>query len=100
MTDTHDELTEYGILTNYPDVTMPDLRYVHGDPVATTSTSVVFADSHGHELNEWANVLYMDRGTLEECMVELAHGITYYDWSVSDPVVFDARTFNDEEDQR
>jgi len=33
MTNHKDELTEYGILTNYPDVTMPDLRYVHGDRV-------------------------------------------------------------------
>jgi hypothetical protein len=50
---------------------------------------VVVADHSGHELNEWASDLDVDRSGLSETMHTLARQLCDYDWSVSDPVVFD-----------
>lgn len=98
-----DELTEYGILTDYPDVTMIDYRDLHGEPRHETDEQVIFEDGHGYELNEWADVLEMDRSELAGRMHELARehepndGLDH--WAAADPVVFDARTFEEDEDQ-
>lgn len=97
-----DKLTDHGILTGHPDVTLADYRDMHGPPVHANGDVVVFADSEGHELNEWANALDMDRDEFSKRMHELAR--RYYGgdgtgdpWSVNDPVVFDARTFGMED---
>lgn len=50
---------------------------------------IVVADHSGHELNEWASDFDVDRGQLSETMHALARQVCDYDWSVSDPVVFD-----------
>jgi len=50
---------------------------------------VVVADHSGHELNDWASDLGLDRSELSEQMHTLARQLCDYDWSVSDPVVFD-----------
>lgn len=96
-----DELTDDGIKTNHPDVTMIDYKDLHGQPVVATDSRVVFCDQHGHELNEWAEVLDMDRSEFSQRMHELAREV--YDgegigdpWSYADPVVFDAETFEEE----
>lgn len=97
-----DELTENGILTNHPDITIAEYRDLHGDPVVETDDVVIFGDSHGYELKEWANAIGMDRSEFSPRMHELAREYhTYGDanyggdpWAVNDPVVFDARTFD------
>ena len=96
-----DELTEDGILTDHADVTLLDYVDLHGEPVHVGPERVVFRDEHGHELNEWADVLDVDRAELSERMHELAREVYGRDeatgsgdpWSASDPVVFDADTF-------
>ena len=98
-----DELTENGILTDHPDITIADMTDLHGEPRYQDDDVVIFSDGHGHELNEWADVLDMDRSDLYERMHELAREYhTYGDgrdggdpWAIRDPVVFDARTFED-----
>lgn len=50
---------------------------------------IVVADHSGHELNEWASDLGIDRGELSAAMHDLARQLCEYRWSVSDPVVFD-----------
>lgn len=108
-TNTDDALTENGILTDYPDVTMEDYRYLHGDPKVENDDVVIFGDSHGHELNEWADVLDMSRSDLSARMHEAAREYHSYGdvrggagdpWAVLDPVVFDARTFDERESNR
>lgn len=99
-----DELTENGILSTHPEATMVDYVDLHGEPVAQTDDIVIFRDDHGHELSEWADALDMSRSELSERMHDLAR--KHYGraeargsgdpWSVSDPVVFDARTFDDD----
>lgn len=93
-----DELTADGILTDHADVTLLDYIDLHGEPVHVDADRVVFRDDHGHEINEWADLLYIDRGELSGRMHELAREV--YDgtgsgdpWSTADPVVFDADTF-------
>lgn len=96
-----DELTDNGLLTDHPSVTLLDYVDLHGEPVHVGEGRVVFRDGHGHELNEWADVLGMHRGELSERMHELAREVYGRDeatgagdpWSVADPVVFDADTF-------
>lgn len=88
-----DELTGDGILTDHPNVTLLDYVDLHGEPVHVGSDRVVFSDQHGHELNEWADALEADRDELSERMHELAREVSDYNWSTSDPVVFDAGTF-------
>lgn len=106
MSDNSERLTENGILTDYetPENIRVDYRDHHGEPVHEGEDRVVFADEHGHELNDWADALGMDRGELSERMHELAREVYGRDeaegtgdpWSVVDPVVFDAETFADE----
>lgn len=50
---------------------------------------IVVADHTGHELNEWANDFDMDRRELSRLMHDLARDVCDYNWSTSDPVVFD-----------
>jgi hypothetical protein len=88
-----DELTDDGIRTDSPDVTLLDYLDAHGEPVHVGPECVVFADRNGYELGEWADALEMDRSEFSRQMRELARGATDWDWSTSDPVVFDARTF-------
>lgn len=65
---------------------------------------VVFADERNHELNEWADDwLDVTRSELSERMHELAREVYGRDeaqgtgdpWSVADPIVFDAETFEE-----
>lgn len=96
-----DELTTDGILTDYSDVTLLDYVDLHGEPVHVGPDRVVFRDTQGHELSEWADVLDISRSELSERMHELAREVYGRDkgrkvgdpWSQSDPVVFDADTF-------
>lgn len=94
-----DKLTEDGILTDQSDVTLVEYVDLHGAPVHADADRVVFADRHGHELNEWVDVLGMERSDLSARMRELAREVCDWNWSTSDPVVFDARTFTDGFDQ-
>ena len=50
---------------------------------------IVVADHTGHELNEWASDFGIDRSELSQTMHTLARQVSDYDWSVSDPIVFD-----------
>lgn len=95
-----DELTAEGILSDHPAVTLVDYRDQHGEPVYAGDDRVVFRDEHGYELNEWADALGIDRSELSQRMHQLAREV--YDgegvgdpWSVTDPVVFDAATFDE-----
>jgi hypothetical protein len=100
-----DKLTENGIKSNHTDVSMVDYRDLHGEPLVNNDDVVIFRDEYGYELNEWANAFDMDRSSLSARMHELARE-HYGDrdgrgpkggdpWSVSDPVVFDADTFDE-----
>lgn len=102
-----DELTDNGILSDHPMVTLLDYIDYHGQPVHVGPDRVVFADRHGQELNEWAGeeALNMDRDDLSQRMHELARevygrreaGGQGDPWSVRDPVVFDADSFRDDD---
>jgi len=50
---------------------------------------IVVADHSGHELNEWASVFDVSRSELSQIMHGLARDVCDYNWSTSDPVVFD-----------
>ena len=72
------------------------LRDVHGEPVAEYPSLSVFADSHGHELNEIADQIDgVTRSEVSEWMHEQARGVygraeadgAGDPWSVADPVV-------------
>lgn len=97
-----DKITDNGILTDSPAVTISDYREMHGPPVFESGDVVIFADSEGRELSEWANALNVDRDDLSERMHDLARRHYGGDgvgdpWGVDDPVVFDARTFDMED---
>lgn len=73
-----------------------ELREAHGEPVAELPSMTVYADEHGHELNEIAaDIDGVSRGEVSEWMHEQARGVYGRDesagtgdpWSVSDPVV-------------
>jgi hypothetical protein len=85
MIETNEVLTVDGIETNM--VTRSDLVEAHGEPVAETDKSIVFADSQGQELNAFAEALNVSRSELSAHMHELARELTDYSWSVDDPVV-------------
>ena len=53
------------------------------------SEVIVIADHTGHELNELSSELDFDRSELSKTMHTLARQVCDYDWSVSDPIVFD-----------
>ena len=53
--------------------------------VSETRSRRVFADADGHELDEWADALDIDREKILAWMHE--HDGSGYDWSQSDPVV-------------
>lgn len=93
-----EELLENGILSDHADVTLLDYVDIHGESVHVGPDCVVFRDDHGHELNEWADILDVDRGELAERMHELAREVYQPSepgdpWSGANPVVFDADTF-------
>jgi len=93
-----DELTADGIRTDHANVTLLDYVDNHDDPVYVGEDRVIFRDDHGHELNEWASALDVERGDLSATMHELAREVYQPDepgdpWSGADPVVFDADTF-------
>lgn len=104
LDDWTDELTENGILTDHPDVTMSELVDIHGEPRHDTGDTVVFEDTTGHEIHEWATALDMNGGDLVRAMHDIADrhdpddGIGH--WPVHDPVAFDARTFAGETTQQ
>lgn len=101
--DACDELTEHGILSDHPDVTMAEYVDLHGEPVYKCANRVVFADSKRLELSEWFEHLDVNSRELRQRMHELArevYGRREADgvgdpWSQQDPVVFDAGTFDD-----
>jgi len=64
----------------------PELRSVHGEPVAELPSMTVYADIYGHELNEIADDADIDRGELSEWMHEQARDLDY-NWGHSDPIV-------------
>jgi DNA-binding CsgD family transcriptional regulator len=94
--ETRDELTENGILSDHPSVTLVDYRDLHGEPVAETDDRVLFADSEGYEYNEWADALEISRTELSERMHELAGEMSDRRWGTDYPLVFDVRTFKTE----
>ena len=69
-----------------------DMSYANNEVVYEDDDVVVVADHSGHELNEWAKDLDLDRSELSSYMHELAKQKCGYDWSASDPVVFDRVT--------
>jgi len=81
MTD-HFEAYEY----EYRKDADTDAEVVYEDAEA-----IIVADHSGHELNEWADDLGVDRSELSESFHALARQKCDYDWSVSDPIVFDKR---------
>jgi hypothetical protein len=100
----NDELTENGILTDYPDITRAEMIEYHGEPKHEDENSVVFADSDGHEFDEFTEV-FEEQGVTREEFSEVMHqlakqfepndGIDH--WGAAWPVVFDKRTFADGE---
>lgn len=73
-----------------------DLRDAHGEPVHEGEDMTVFADEHGHELDEIAaDIDGVSRSEVSEWMHEQARGVYGRDeadgsgdpWSVADPVV-------------
>lgn len=50
---------------------------------------VIVADHTGHELNEWCDEFDLDRSELSAWMHEQARSLCGYDWSASDPIIFD-----------
>lgn len=63
------------------------LRDVHGEPVAELPSMRIYADGHGHELNEIAaEIDGVGRSEVSEWMHEQARGADY-DWSHVGPVV-------------
>ena len=96
-----DELTDDGILTDSGVVSLLDYVDLHGQPVHVGPDRVVFADSTGNELADWADVLDIEPGNLHSTMHELAREVygraeatgSGDPWSVDNPVVFDADTF-------
>jgi len=54
--------------------------------VAETSSMLVFADTHGYELDECADKIGLDRETVSDWMHDQASGVDY-SWSASDPLV-------------
>jgi hypothetical protein len=70
-----------------------ELRDSHGAPVVETRSVIIFADEHGHELNEIADAEDIDRDKLSEWMHNEARKHHDRDrlggdaWSVADPVV-------------
>jgi len=54
--------------------------------VAELPSMLVFADTHGYELNEWADDIGVSRDDVSAWMHEQAKGVDY-SWSTSDPVV-------------
>jgi len=61
----------------------------HHEVVHEDDQVIVVADHTGHELNEWADEFGMDRSELSPLFHGLARQVCDYDWSVSDPIVFD-----------
>jgi hypothetical protein len=82
--DTNARIADYsretydGFLAEYEDI--------HGAPVDEDDERAVFADEKGHELNEWANDLGLERSEVAEWMHDRADDVDY-EWVASDPVV-------------
>ena len=99
-----DELTENGILTDYPDITRAEMVEYHGEPKHEDENSVVFVDSKGYEFDEFADA-FAEQGIsyreFSNAMHEIANRFEPNDgidhWGAAHPVVFDARTFDGEE---
>ena len=94
-----EQLTDSGILTDHPDVTIVDYTDVYGEPWQETEESVIFLDQSGHEWEEWMCALSdVDRSEFSEKMNELAREHTDNDGidrlGSAYPIVFDARTFD------
>lgn len=73
-----------------------ELEDAHGEPVAELPSMTVYADEHGHELNEIAATIDgVGRSEVSEWMHEQARGVHGREdtphggdpWSVADPVV-------------
>lgn len=59
---------------------------IHGAPVHEDDEKAVFADGKGHEINEWASAVGVERSEVAEWMHEQAADVDY-NWVSSDPVV-------------
>jgi len=82
------ELTENGLDLTDDLIDVNDMRSSdHLTTVEETGTSVVFADTKGYELNEFAELLGIDRGALSERMHDLAGELADYNWGLADPIV-------------
>lgn len=95
MIEYNDKLTDYGILTDHPDITRDEMVEYHGEPKHENENSVVFADSRGHEFDEWSSVFGND---FSETMHQIAKSFEPNDgidhWGSAWPVVYDKRTFD------
>lgn len=99
-----DELTDHGILTDHADITRAEMVEYHGEPKHEDENSVVFVDSKGHEFDVFADGFAeqgVDREEFSNCMHDIANRFEPNDgigrWGSAWPVVFDARTFDDEQ---
>lgn len=86
------ELTDNGIgLSTDTMIDTDDYRHEAEDGhlvlVEERENNIVFSDTAGHELNEWAEHLDMERADLSSRMHDLARDLSDYNWSTSDPVV-------------
>lgn len=86
------QLTDNGIDVgdDYP-VINDLMREAHGAPLVETDALILFRDDTGHELNEFAGDMGVDRTELSTRMHNIARNIygggDGDDWSVTDPVV-------------
>lgn len=86
------QLTEDGIkLEDNPVVSIDEMKsdfHDHLEVFEETDGRVIFADSKGHELNEWARVLGISRDELSQKMHEIANKVNHHRWDHDDPIVF------------
>lgn len=92
MTKHNDEITENGIKSDHPDVSIERYQQIHGEPIVENDQVVIFADRYGYDTNEWAELLDIDRSDLADRMYELAreHSDESQLWGAADPIVFDS----------
>lgn len=93
-----DELTENGILSDRSNVSRANCEALFGEPLGEYDGRVIFATTDISVLTDFAEKLGVERHTLSARMRLLADVPSYGDiWRAADPVVFDARTFDEEE---
>lgn len=65
------------------------VNYEGSEVVYEDDDLVIVADHTGHELNEYVGDYEIPRRVVSNWMHEVARQLTDYDWSASDPIVFD-----------